>query len=348
MLTGRLTIDLSAVAANWRALDALTPPACETGAVVKADAYGCGLARVGPALFAAGCRAFFVATPGEGAALRAVLGPEARIHILAGFSADEDATFRAHDLRPILNAPEQVAAWTGGPAILQLDTGMNRLGLEAAELSALGDLPPWITHLMSHLACADQPDHPLNGAQRNAFSSMTERRQTPLSLAATAGILLGAAYHYDMTRPGIGLYGGWPFEAGRPAVTVEIPILQIRDLEKGEAVGYGSAWVAERPSRIATIAGGYADGLIRQMGNPAPDRPPATGVIHSQPAPFAGRVSMDLISLDVTDIPEARPGDMVQLIGPDQSIDAVAAMTGTIGHEVLTSLGNRYQRVYRG
>ncbi|MEL6476678.1 MAG: alanine racemase [Pseudomonadota bacterium] len=345
MLTGRLTIDLGAIAADWRALDALTPPGCETAAVVKADAYGCGIAQVSRRLHEAGCRTFFVATPGEGAALRSALGAAPEIHILAGYSAAEEPVFRTQDLRPILNAPGQVSDWLAGPAgsaILQLDTGMNRLGMEPSELAALGPLPPQITHLMSHLACADTPEHPQNAAQLSAFQKMTEGRHTGLTLAATAGILLGPDYHFDMTRPGIGLYGGWPFDAGRHAVTVEVPILQIRDIAAGESVGYAAHYIATRDSRIATLAAGYADGLIRQMGNSGT----AMGVIHNRPVPFAGRVSMDLVTLDVTDVPEARPGDMVELIGPNQSIDALAEMTGTIGHEILTSLGARYDRIY--
>ncbi|MEM0922905.1 MAG: alanine racemase [Pseudomonadota bacterium] len=345
MLTGRLTVDLSSIAANWRALDALTPPECETAAVVKADAYGCGLARVGRALKAEGCRSFFVATPEEGARLRQALGAAPQIYILAGYATEEEAGFRTHNLRPVLNAPEQLSAWLSGPAgpaILQLDTGMNRLGMEPAELAAIGELPPQITHLMSHLACADEPEHPQNAAQLLAFQAMTEGRQTGRTLSATAGILLGSDYHFEMIRPGIGLYGGLPFSQGRHAVAVEVPILQIRDIEAGESVGYGAQYIAPRDGRIATLAAGYADGLIRQMGNSGQ----AAGVIHNRPVPFAGRVSMDLVTLDITDVPEAGPGDMVELIGPNQSIDAIAAMTGTIGHEILTSLGHRYRRVY--
>ncbi|MEM7178055.1 MAG: alanine racemase [Pseudomonadota bacterium] len=343
MLTGRLTIDLGALAANWRGLDALTPQGCETGAVVKADGYGCGVAQVGRALAQAGCRAFFVATPEEGATLRGAC-PGALIHVLSGYHANEEAAFRAHTLRPVLNAPEQVTAWMSGPAgpaILQLDTGMNRLGLEADELTALGPLPNQITHLMSHLACADIPEAPETPAQRAAFLEMTRPHPQKRTLAATAGLLLGGDYHFEMTRPGIGLYGGWPHEAARRVVAAEIPILQIRDVAAGEFVGYGASWVAERKSRIATVAAGYADGLIRAMGDGG-----ATGYVDGHPTPFAGRVSMDLITLDVTDAPHVRPGDWIEILGASQSIDALAASTGTIGHEILTSLGSRYTRIY--
>lgn len=343
MLTGRLTIDLGALAANWRGLDAMTPPECQTGAVVKADAYGCGIRQVGQALAEAGCRSFFVATPEEGASLRAV-APQAHIHVLSGYSTSEEPTFRTHNLRPILNAPGQVSAWMSGqagPAILQLDTGMNRLGLEPDELAALGPLPNEITHLMSHLACADIPGAPETTLQREAFCEMTRSHPQKRSLAATAGMLLGGAYHFDLTRPGIGIYGGWPHEAARRVVAAEIPILQIRDVAAGEFVGYGASWVAERESRIATVAAGYADGLIRAMGDGG-----AVGFFNGHPTPFAGRVSMDLVTLDVTDAPEAQPGDWIEVLGPHQSIDDLAAATGTIGHEILTSLGNRYTRSY--
>ncbi|MEM7240108.1 MAG: alanine racemase [Pseudomonadota bacterium] len=344
MLTGRLTIDLGAIADNWRDLDALTAPDCETGAVVKADAYGCGIERVGPVLTRAGCRCFFVATPEEGGRLRGAIGPEPRIHILAGYATGEEGDFRTYDLRPVLNALHQVKAWMSGPAgpaILQLDTGMNRLGLEAADLAALGPLPDCITHAMSHLACADVEGHPQTAAQLAAFHAMTGGHDTRLSLAATAGLLLGPDYHFALTRPGIGLYGGWPFTEARRVVTAEVPILQIRSVSAGESVGYGAAWIAPRECRIATICAGYADGLIRAMGSGG-----ACAFFGAHRLPFAGRVSMDLISLDVTDAPGIGHGDWVEILGPHQSVDDLAAATGTIGHEILTSLGARYKRTY--
>ncbi|MBY8977654.1 alanine racemase [Rhodobacteraceae bacterium NNCM2] len=343
MLKGHLTIDLGALRSNWKNLDALTAPECETGAVIKANAYGCGIDRVAPALAEAGCRTFFVATPEEGVTLRAAV-PGASIRILSGYSAGEEATFRAHDLRPVLNAPEQVAAWMAGPAgpaFLQLDTSMNRLGLEPHELQALGPLPGQITHLMSHLACGDTPDHPQNETQLKTFREMTAGHPQKRSLAATAGVLLGPDYHFDLTRPGIGLFGGLPYEDALKVVSLEVPILQIRDVAVGEPVGYGATWVAERPSRIATAAAGYADGLIRAMGSG-----PAKGYLNGQPVPFAGRVSMDLITLDVTDAPDAAPGGWIEILGPNQSIDDLAQATGTIGYEILTSLGFRYSRHY--
>ncbi|MEL6217938.1 MAG: alanine racemase [Pseudomonadota bacterium] len=362
-LTPELTIDLSAIAANWRALDRQSG-ASETAAVVKADAYGLGAATVGPVLAEAGARTFFVALPGEGATLRAALGPGPVIYVLSGFPVEpaearrrpppthpdaggpvplsEAGLFAEAGLRPVLNAPEQVTAWTaagGGPHALQLDTGMNRLGLEAAELGAIG-VPADCRLVMSHLACSDMPGHPQTAAQLAAFRAMTDGGTLPRSLAATGGTLLGAPYAFDMVRPGVGLYGGLPFVAAQPVVSLSLPILQIRDVAPGETVGYGATWRAARPSRIATLSGGYADGLIRALSGRA------RGWIGDVPCPFPGRVSMDLIGLDVTDAPEATVGQGVEILGSRQGIDALASAAGTIGYEILTSLGARYARRY--
>ncbi len=370
-LSGDLAIDLDAIAANWRALDALSAPAVETAAVVKADAYGCGAAQVAPALARAGARTFFVALPDEAAALRQILGPDPTIYILGGYApaSPPHATqslppaggrvregvrieanqhlYSAHNLRPVLNSAAQAAAWFGDHAsatcAIQLDTGMNRLGMEAAEYTSLGLLPASVQLVMSHLACAEAPGHPQNPAQLAEFTRLTESlRDIPLSFAATGGILLGPDYQFDMTRAGIGLYGGLPFAAARPVATLHLPIIQIRDIAPGETVGYDAAWRATRPSRIATLSGGYADGLIRGMGGGA------TGYLDGRPLPFAGRVSLDLITLDVTDCPATAPGAMVEILGPHQSVDDLAAAAGTIGHEILTSLGSRYRRRYTG
>ena len=344
-LRARLTVDLGAIVANWRALDALTAPGCETAAVVKADGYGCGAPQVGRALARAGVRTFFVAVAQEGEILRAVIGPDPVIYILGGYARETVARYAAHDLRPVLNSAEQARAWAadrpGAPAAVQIDTGMNRLGMEAVEFAGLGPLPDAVVLVMSHLGCADEPGHPLNGAQLTEFRRLTDGLGRPRSLSATAGLLLGPDWHFQMTRPGIGLYGGWPFAQARPVVRLEAPIIQIRDLAPGERVGYAASWTAGRPSRIATIGLGYADGLIRAAG------PRGTARIGGREVPFAGRVSMDLITLDVTGVPCA-PGDMVELLGPHQGIDALADMAGTIGHEVLTSLGGRYRRDYLG
>ena len=376
-LTGRLTVDLSALAENWRALDRASGTA-ETAAVVKADGYGCGLVEAGRALAGAGARTFFVATVAEGAALRAALGAGPVIHVLAGYpvpeggtggeaaqarrrppathpsgggparpapadAGEEAALFAEADLVPVLNAPEQVAAWRAGPdgpCVLQLDSGMNRLGLEPAELAALGAPPPGTRLVMSHLACADEPGHPMNGAQLRTFRGMTDGLGLPRSLAATGGTLLGPDYAFDLVRPGVGLYGGLPFAEARQVVSLHLPILQLREVAPGEAVGYGATWRAARPSRIATLSGGYADGLHRLLSNRA------QGFVEGVACPFAGRVSMDLIGLDVTDAPAARAGGWVEILGPHQGVDTLAEAAETIGYEVLTSLGARYARTH--
>jgi alanine racemase len=219
---------------------------------------------------------------------------------------------------------------------------MNRLGMEPGEFASLGPLPPSVRLVMSHLACADEPDHPLNAAQRAEFARLTHALDLPRSLAATGGILLGPGYHHAMTRAGIGLYGGLPFAAARPAVSLHLPIIQIRDVGLGETVGYGATWAATRPSRIAILSSGYADGLIRALGNRG------AGFLDGRPLPFAGRVSMDLITLDVTGCPQATAGAMVEILGPHQTVDDLAAAADTIGYEILTSLGSRYTRRYTG
>ena len=271
MSTGTLTIDLDAIAANWRALDRLSGPGVQTAAVVKADAYGLGITRVVRALANAGARRFFVAAAEEGAAVRQALGPGPQIAILSGHMPGDTEMIGDLDLTPMLNSLDQITrhleSLPGQPFGVQLDTGMNRLGVEELEWQAVApilvDAGPEL--LMSHLACADEPDHPLNEAQLKTFLAMTDGTGLPRSLAATGGILLGSRYHFDLTRPGVGLYGGLPFAAATPAVTLSLPVIQTREVAVGEAVGYGCTWVADRPSVIATVAGGYADGLPRTL-----------------------------------------------------------------------------------
>jgi len=351
-LEGVLDIDLGAIAANWRALDAMSAPEVETAAVVKADAYGLGAARVAPVLARAGAQTFFVAQSSEGAAIRQILGPGPAIYILSGFPlvpGEEADRYAAHALRPVLNGPEQVAAWiasgaaAGGerPAALQIDTGMNRLGLEADELAAL-EWPPGIDLVMSHMATADTADGPMNATQLAEFERMTLAAGPRRSLAATGGTRMGAEFHFDMTRPGIGLFGGLPFAEARPVVTLHLPILQVRQVAPGEVVGYGETWRATRASRIATLSGGYADGLHRILSNAG------TAFVKGRPAPMVGRVSMDLIGIDVTNCPAAEAGALAEIIGPHQALDTLAAAAQTIGYEILTSLGSRYNRRYHG
>ena len=342
-LAARLTVDLEALATNWAALDALSGYTVETAAVVKGDGYGCGAVQVGQALRRDGVGTFFVAVPSEGMILREAIGPDPVIYVLGGYGQDDLFDYRLHDLRPVLNSGGQARAWftdDNGPCAIQLDTGMNRLGMEAGEFAALGPLPGTVDLIISHMGNADDPAHPMNAQQLAEFHRMVAGQDCRLSLSATAGLLIGPEYHFDMVRMGIGLYGGWPFADAQRVVTVEAPVIQVRDVQAGESVGYGATWIAQRPSRIATLSAGYADGLIRALGNGA------QVYLDGQPVPLAGRVSMDLITLDVTDL-DCKSGDMVEILGPNQSIDGLARAAGTIGHEILTSLGSRYQRSYQ-
>jgi alanine racemase len=342
MAAGTLSIDLDALAANWRALNARCGAGTETGAVVKADGYGLGAGPVARALARAGARRFFVALAEEGAALRAALGPGPEILVLSGHMAGDAALLREAALTPVLNAAEQLVlhfeSLGDHPFGIQLDTGMNRLGMEPAEWAEVAglvlDRGPAL--VMSHLACADDPADPMNDRQLALFRALTDGIDAPRSLAATGGILLGPAYHFDLVRPGIGLYGGAPFAGARSVVHLSLPVIQLRDLEPGEPVGYGCTWVAPGPARIATVAGGYADGILRALSNRAALWAGAV------PCPLAGRVSMDLLTVDVTHLAEVP--DRLDLIGPHQTVDDLAAAAGTIGYEVLTSLGPRYAR----
>lgn len=337
-----LQIDLAALQANYRALAALAPGARAAG-VVKADGYGLGAGTVAGALARAGAQDFFVALASEAAPVRASVGAGARIFVLSGHIAGADLG----DAIPVLNSPEQFfrdrATRPGRPFAIQLDTGMNRLGFEPGEWAALRDeilaLGPEL--VMSHLACADEPDHPMNRRQLAAFRQMTDGIDVPRSLSATGGILLGPDYHFDITRPGIGLYGAMPFAEALPVVRLSLPVIQTREVATGETVGYSNTWTATRPTRVATVAAGYADGLHRRMssdgGNPRIDL-----FAGDTRCPIIGRVSMDLITADVTALDDV-PGAL-DLICPAQPVDAVAEAIGTIGYEILTSLGRRYER----
>ncbi|MEQ6203712.1 alanine racemase [Sulfitobacter sp. HNIBRBA2951] len=342
MSTGKLTIDLAAIADNWRALAKIA--GVETGATVKADAYGCDIGRVGAHLAEAGVRQFFVAMAEEGLALRKAIGTGPVISVFSGHMAGDAEVIAGAELTPMVNSLDQmlrhVEALPGHPFGLQLDTGMNRLGMEPSEWTALREIAlsqnPVL--VMSHLACADEPAHQMNEQQRKQFDDMTQGLSIPRSLAATGGTLLGPDYHYDLVRPGIGLYGGMPFADAKPVVTLDIPIIQTREVAAGETVGYGNTWTAQTPARIATIAAGYADGLIRAMGAGA------TLQAGSATVPVVGRVSMDSITVDISALPNAP--ESLQLIGPHQGVDAVADYAGTIGYEILTSLGHRYARTW--
>lgn len=359
---GRLTIDLGAIAANWRDLDRRSGPG-RAGAVVKADAYGLGAEPIVRALAAAGCDTFFVALPNEGLAIRPLI-PNARIFVLNGVHASALHTMIQADLIPVLSSPGQITLWAegghGSRCALQVDTGMNRLGLTvdaalalAGERALCGRLN--LVHVMSHLACADTPDHPLNRQQIESFQAVASSFEgTESSLSNSAGVLTGGAFGHQLTRPGIALYGGEAV-AGipnpmRPVVALDARIVQVRQARAGETVSYGATQKLARDSRIAIASVGYADGYSRSgsgAGVPLRDAVPVglAGFIGGHRAPVLGRVTMDLTCFDVTDVPkDALAGGWIELIGPNMPLDDVATACGTIGYELLTSLGPRYAR----
>lgn len=344
MGAAHLTIDLDAVCSNWRALDALSNHEVETAAVVKADAYGIGAAQAAKALAKAGAKSFFVALVEEGVTIRNVLGSQPDIYVFSGHMDGETDALASARLIPLLNAPDQMSRHAANapnlPFGVQLDTGMNRLGFELSEWNdrkfELLNAGPLL--VMSHLACADEPGHPMNVQQLDAFRGMTDGIAPRRSLAATGGILLGPEYHFDLTRPGVGLYGGQPFGEARPAIRLDVPVIQTRTVQPGETVGYGNAWTATAPTKVATISAGYADGLLRAAA------PGAVVFAGNTPCPVVGRISMDLITVDVSELHNVPTS--LQVIGPDLPVDAFAEAAGTIGYEILTSLGARYERVY--
>lgn len=354
-----LTIDLEALAENFRLLQTRLGKA-RCGAAIKADAYGLGMTEVAPKLWNAGCRDFYVATLEEGALLRALL-PEAQILAFNGLLPNEAQDFAALGVTPVLNDPGQIESWAAycraqgpRPAAIHFDTGMARLGLmpkdtedllaAPAVLSAFGDL-----QIMSHLACADTPDSEMNETQRAAFARIAAALpQAAASLANSFGVFLGPAYHFDLTRPGIALYGGnpTPYAANpmRQVVRLQGRILQVRQIDAPQSVGYGATFRAEAPLRLATVAAGYADGYLRFLSNRG------HAWVGDKRVAVVGRVSMDLITLDVTGLPEkdVLPGGLVDLLSPAEGVDGLAAEAGTIPYEILTALGARYRRSYLG
>jgi alanine racemase len=357
---GILEIDLDAIIGNWRRLAARLAEGSRCAAVVKADAYGLGAAQVAPALAAAGCGLFFVATVDEGLALRRCLA-EAEIAVLNGLPAGAAPDLAAARLMPVLNDLGQIEAWQSfarahgdAPAMIHVDTGMARLGLPPAELAVLAAAPErlagWrLAAVLSHLACADEPAHPLNAEQLQAFRAALGRLPpAPASLAASSGIFLGPDYHFAIARPGAALYGVNPLPGGpnpmAQVVHLKGRIVQVRDVDTGRSVGYGAAHRLDRPSQIATIAVGYADGWLRSASHRG------SVTIAGQRAPVIGRISMDLMTLDVTGIDpqSARVGALVDLLDASYGVDQAAAAAGTIGYEILTALGRRYHRRYRG
>jgi len=343
MSTATLTIDLMSIRANWRALSALS--AGVTGAVVKANGYGLDAARVSRALAQEGARHFFVAVAEEGAVVRRALGPGPKIYVFSGHMENDTSLIREHQLTPMINSVDQLLRHVDAmPDVefgVQLDSGMNRLGLEPAEWQAVRDLVLRLRPevLMSHLACADDPQHTMNAQQLREFRDMTDGLNVPRSLAATGGILLGNSYHFELTRPGVGLYGGAPFETAQSVVSLDVPVIQVRDVDTGETVGYSNTWTAPTPRKIATVSAGYADGIMRNLG-------PNLSLYSDRVAcPVVGRISMDLIGVDITLL--ADTPSSLQLLNSLQSIDDLATAADTIGYEVLTSLGSRYQRRYK-
>jgi len=343
----RLTLDLAALAANHAILRAAAPAAV-VAPVVKADGYGLGAGLISGRLWDEGARDFFVARLSEGLALRGALGPgrPARIFVLDGLSGADAGVLVDASLTPVLNSAEDIARWRGAGAGcgIHIDTGMNRLGIDIDDARAAADLK--VELVMSHLACAADPASPRNERQLSLFREARARfPNAPASLAASAGIYLGPGYHFDMVRPGISLYGGGPREVPDPAfkavARLEAPILQVRDLSPGDAVGYGDGFVADRAMRIGLLAAGYADGLLRRaMGR-------ASAWIGAAPAPILS-VSMDLLAVDLTRSPGAKPGDLVELLGPNAHVDDLAAATGTVAHECLVRLSARAERVGLG
>jgi alanine racemase len=362
--TGILTIDLDAIVANWRKLEKTAVPA-ECGAAVKADAYGCGLDPVVRALAGAGCKTFFVATLDEARAARAA-APDAAIYLLNGLLQSAGDALAAISVQPVIGDVNEYAEWEAfrrrsgwrGGAAIHIDTGMNRLGFSVADAEAM--VPRitagnhGITLVMSHLACADSLNHPLNARQAHGFREIAHHFSgVTASLANSSGVFLGPSFQFDLVRPGAALYGINPTpEAANPmaqVIDLKARIVQVRQIARGDSVGYGATWVARRATRIAVVAAGYADGYFRAAGSSDGSRG-ADVIVAGKRCPVAGRVSMDLLAVDVTDVPAeaARRGQLITLIGDGITVDDLAHHYGTIGYEVLTSLGRRYQRIYKG
>jgi alanine racemase len=355
-----LDIDLTAVAGNYLFLKKKLKSGADCGAVVKADAYGLGVIPVSKALYDQNCRHFFVATFEEGDTLRHALPGEARIYALHGPNGASPEDFAAREIVPVLNSLPDVEHWAAfsarsgkkQPAVIHIDTGMNRLGLSTAEAGRL--MPDLLKaldlrYVMSHLACPDEPVHPMNKTQLESFRMRTAALGVPcrLSLANSAGILLGEDWHFDLARPGCGLYGLNPRREGpnpvKGAVTLKAAVLQVRQIDSKCTVGYGATYTVTPPATLATLALGYADGYFRSLTGRG------TVVIGGQECLVVGRVSMDSVVADVTALKiPPRPGDYAEIIGAHHTVEDAACEAGTIGYEVLTALGKRYRRTYTG
>ncbi len=359
-----LTVDLAALADNWRFLAAKVAPA-ECAGVVKANGYGTGIEPASRALFAAGCRTFFVAQIAEGLQVRAALGAGPRVFVLNGLQAGADpAEYVAHGLSPVIGSSDELARWApraadGPPCAIHLDTGMSRLGFASlAELEAAlarhDRAKLNVALIMSHFVSSEEPNNPLNDAQIARFEA--ERALfpgVPAGLANSSAIFLEQRPAYDLVRAGYALYGGNPTPGApnpmRSVVRLDVRIQQVRWIEPGDSVGYNAQWIAKRRTRLATLLAGYADGLPRGAGATGA-RPGADVIIAGRRCPLVGRVSMDLCVADVTDVPEAalRPCDYAAILGEEIGVDELGARSGTIGYHILTSLGPRYRREYVG
>ncbi len=365
---GRLTIDLNGLVANYKLLAKHASPA-KCGAVVKANAYGCGIEQVVPALLAAGCETFFVALVEEGMRVRKI-APDTRCFVLNGVFAGAEKVIHEHGLVPILNTLNQTERWAAFakahgaplPCALQMDSGMRRVGMSPADVERVAGQNHLRDHLdiqlfMTHFACADDVGHPKTDLQQEIFEQTSALfPDVPRSAANSAADLQSSGLTYDLARPGVALYGGEalndvpnPME---PVVTLEGRIMQITSGESGDSVGYGGTETLTRKSRIAYISVGYADGYLRSGSHTGV---PLRAVTQSTTAHFkghtlkgVGRISMDMCGFDVTEVPEneINEGDWIELFGPNVPIDDVARATGTIGYELLTGLGDRYSRIY--
>ena len=360
---GVLTIDLTAIEANWKSLARRAMPS-ECAAVIKADGYGCGIEPVATVLAKAGCKTFFVADLFEARRVRAVV-QEPTVYVLNGLMPGTAATYAALHVRPVIGSMSELAEWDAfvtnndwrGGAALHVDTGMNRLGISPGEAAALAarirSENHGITLLMSHFASSEVPDHPLNEKQIKLFREIRMLyRGISASISNSSGVLLGSAAHCDMVRPGAALFGVNPMPGRnnpmRPVIELRGRVIALRDVMKGETVGYNAGWTAKRATSIAIVGVGYADGYLRAASASDIVRG-ANVIVAGKRCPLAGRVSMALIAIDITDVPNGavKRGDMATLIGDDITVDDFAATAGTIGYEVLTSLGKRYHRIYR-
>ncbi len=357
--SGYLTIDLGALRDNYLMLRAMAPNSV-TSAVVKANAYGLGADMVAPVLYNAGCRHFFVAHIDEAIALRLRIAGDADIFVLNGLQPGNETSCAAMNITPVINSLEQLVQWSAHavmlgktlPAAIQIDTGMSRLGMAPPEVETLKTSPSLlndisITFIMSHLACADEPEHAANGSQLDVMRKAAAMfPDVPVCFANSGGIFLGADYHNAVMRPGIALYGGAPSTVRpnpmKPVVRLDVAVVQTRTVPADTLVGYGGTLRTTGETRLATIAAGYADGLPRSLSSRG------AAYFNGVRLPIAGRVSMDSISLDISALPEGTltHGSLVQLIGPDQSLEDIGEDAGTIAYEILTGLGHRYRRAY--